>query len=104
MINRELRADFDLDRFAHVALYDEQNAWIEMRLRSLVDQTVRIRDIDLDVDFAEGEEVRTEISCKFTRGTLAEMYASAGLELVEFHTDDDELFAVSIAGRDDDLG
>ena len=102
VINRELGADFDLDRFAHVARYDEQNAWIEMRLRSLTDQTVHIRDIGLDVDFAEGEEMRTEISCKFTRETLAEMYASAGLDLLEFHTDDDGLFAVSIAGRDDD--
>jgi L-histidine N-alpha-methyltransferase len=102
VINRELGADFDLDRFAHVALYDEHNAWIEMRLRSLADQTVSIRDLGLDVHFAEGEEMRTEISCKFTRETLSEMYASAGLDLVEFHTDDDGLFAVSIAGRDDD--
>jgi L-histidine N-alpha-methyltransferase len=102
VINRELGADFDLDRFEHVALYDEADAWIEMRLRSLADQTVHIRDLDLDVRFAEGEEMRTEISCKFTRESLAEMYASGGLDLLEFHTDDEDLFAVSIAGRDDD--
>jgi len=102
VINRELGADFDRDRFTHVAQYDEENAWIEMRVRSLADQVVHVRDIALDVHFAEGEEMRTEISCKFTRETLAEMYGSAGLELLEFHTDENGLFAVSIAGRDGD--
>jgi L-histidine Nalpha-methyltransferase len=99
VLNRELGADFDVDRFAHVALYDERNAWIEMRLRSLVAQTVSVRDLGLDVQFAAGEEIRTELSCKFTADTVAAMYADAGLELIEFHTDDDDLFGVSIAGR-----
>lgn len=102
VINRELGADFDPDRFAHVARYVEENAWIEMLLRSTVDQAVHLRDLGLDVHFAAGEEMRTEISCKFTRETLEEMYASAGLELLEFHTDDQSLFGVSIAGRDDE--
>lgn len=102
VLNRELGAEFDLTRFAHVALYDESNAWIEMRLRSLVAQSVTIRDLGLDVTFAEGEEMRTEISCKFTSDSVAEMYDDAGLELLEFHTDEDDLFAVSIAGRADD--
>lgn len=104
VLNRELGADFDLDRFAHVAFYEREHAWIEMRLRSLADQVVRIHDLGLEVAFAAGEEVRTEISCKFTRETVAEMYASAGLDLREFHTDDDGLFAVSVAARDDDAG
>lgn len=102
VVNRELGADFDLDRFAHVAFYDAQNAWIEMRLRSLVEQEVSIHDLGMDVTFAAGEEIRTEISCKFTRESVAEMYGDAGFELLEFHTDEDELFAVSIAGRADD--
>jgi L-histidine Nalpha-methyltransferase len=101
VLNRELGADFDLAKFRHVAFYDSANAWIEMRLRSLVDQTVAVRDLGLDVAFTAGEEIRTEISCKFTRATVAAMYADAGLRLEEFHTDDDELFAVSIASRDD---
>lgn len=102
VLNRELGADFDLTKFAHVAFYDARNAWIEMRLRSLVAQSVAIRDLGLDVTFAEGEEIRTEISCKFTADSVTDMYADAGLELLEFHTDDEDLFAVSIAGRADD--
>ncbi len=98
VINRELGADFDPERFAHVARYDWDNAWIEMRLRSLADQTVAIRDLGLDIAFAEGEEILTEISCKFTADTIDRMYADAGLELLEFHTDDEDLFGVSIAG------
>jgi len=101
VVNRELGADFELDLFQHVAFYDAENQWIEMRLRSLQDQTVRIRDLGLTVPFAAGEEMRTEISCKFTRDTVAGMYRDAGLELLELHTDDEALFGVSIAGRAD---
>lgn len=104
VLNRELGAEFRLDRFAHVAFYDTANAWIEMRLRSLVDQLVPVRDLGIDIAFAAGEEVRTEISCKFTRDSVAAMYGDAGLDLLEFHTDEEDLFAVSIAGRADDPG
>ena len=102
VLNRELGADFNPDLFAHVALYDIDKAWVEMRLRSLADQSVHVRDLGLDVAFAAGEEMRTEISCKFTRESVSQMYQDAGLELLEFHTDDEDLFAVSIAGRADD--
>jgi L-histidine N-alpha-methyltransferase len=101
VLNRELGADFEVSQFAHVAHYDRENAWIEMRLRSLEDQTVAIRDLGIEVAFAEGEEMRTEISCKFTSDSVAGMYADAGLELLEFHTDAEDLFAVSIAGCPD---
>jgi L-histidine N-alpha-methyltransferase len=99
VLNRELDADFDLDAFAHVALYDPGPPWIEMRLRSLADQTVRLGAIDMSVDFAAGEEMRTEISCKFTRPAVGAMYASAGLELLEWHEDPRGWFAVSLARR-----
>jgi len=98
VLNRELGADFELDLFQHVAFYDEERQWIEMRLRSLQDQTVHVRDLGLSVAFSAGEEMRTEISCKFTRETVDGMYGDAGLQLLEFHTDDDSLFGVSIAG------
>lgn len=99
VLNRELDADFDLDAFAHVAIYDEGPPWIEMRLRSLADQVVRVGALDMDVAFAAGEEMRTEISCKFTRGAVEGMYASAGLELAEWHEDARGWFAVSLARR-----
>jgi L-histidine N-alpha-methyltransferase len=99
VLNRELEADFDLGAFAHVAIYDPEPPWVEMRLRSLVDQVVTVRALGLEVPFAEGEEMRTEISCKFTRRAVAEMYADAGLELVEWHEDPRGWFAVSTARR-----
>lgn len=99
VLNRELGADFDLDAFAHVALYDPGPPWIEMRLRSLADQVVHVAALGMDVAFAEGEEMRTEISCKFTRASVEEMYESAGLEPVEWHEDAMGWFAVSLARR-----
>ena len=99
VLNRELDADFDLGAFAHVAIYDPEPPWIEMRLRSLADQVVTVRELGLEVRFAEGEEMRTEISCKFTRPAVAGMYADAGLELVEWHEDPRGWFAVSTARR-----
>jgi L-histidine N-alpha-methyltransferase len=97
VLNRELAADFDASSFEHVAFYDTENDWIEMRLRSLAAQRVRIEALDLDVDFDEGEEMRTEISCKFSRAAVEDMYERAGLRLLEWHTDPDERFAVSLA-------
>ena len=70
MLNRELGADFDLDAFEHVARYDAENEWMDIRLRSLAEQAVATRGLDLEVAFAAGEEMRTEISTKFTRERL----------------------------------
>ncbi len=99
VLNRELEADFDVKAFAHVAVYDPGPPWIEMRLRSLVDQVVRLEALDMEVEFAAGEEMLTEISCKFTRGSVEVMYAAAGLELIEWHEDARGWFAVSLARR-----
>ncbi|MGZ4758568.1 MAG: L-histidine N(alpha)-methyltransferase, partial [Acidimicrobiales bacterium] len=86
VMNRELQADFDLGQFAHLAPYDRDEEWIEMRLRSLADQTVHIRALDLEVDFARGEEVRTEISAKFRRPGVEAELAEAGLQVVRWMT------------------
>jgi L-histidine N-alpha-methyltransferase len=97
VINRELEADFDLDAFEHVAFYDREQEWIEMRLRALRPQVVEIRKLDLTVHFANREELRTEISAKFTRERVEADLAAAGLRLDEFLTDPDGLFALSVA-------
>ena len=97
VLNRELAADFDLDAFEHVAFWDPDNEWVDIRLRSLVEQFVDVRDLDMRVHFARMEEMRTEISTKFTRERLEGTYADAGLELVEWWTDPDELYALSLA-------
>src|SRR5258708_3655703 len=97
VLNRELGADFDVDDFDHVATFDEHHEWIEMRLRARSDQEVTIADLDLVVEFEAGEELRTEITAKFTRPRLEGDLAAAGMELVSWHTDADALFALSLA-------
>ncbi len=77
VMNRELGADFAPERFAHVAHWSEADGWIEMRLRADGAQQVTLSDLDLTVDFADGEELRTEISAKFTpEGLRAELEAA----------------------------
>lgn len=97
VLNRELEADFDVCAFEHVAFYDRKQEWIEMRLRATSPQHVRVEALDLDLDFANREEMRTEISAKFTTQRLRADLAAAELDLVETFTDPDELFAVSLA-------
>ena len=71
VINAGLGADFEPEAFEHVAFFDEANSWIEMRLRANGAQAVRIGSAGLEVRFADGEEIRTEISAKFTRDAVA---------------------------------
>jgi L-histidine N-alpha-methyltransferase len=97
VINRELDADFDPMAFAHVAVWNEQEAWIEMRLRALRDQTVRIRALGIEAPFAAGEEILTEISAKFRVDGFAEELAAAGLEAAEVFTDPGHDFALVLA-------
>jgi L-histidine Nalpha-methyltransferase len=98
VLNRELGADFDLDDFQHVARYDAEEARMEICLRSLAERTIRLDALDLSVDFAAGEEMRTEISSKFTRERLERVYAEAGLELRGWFTDAAGDYALSLAG------
>jgi L-histidine N-alpha-methyltransferase len=97
VMNRELGADFDVDSFDHVAFWDPDREWIEMRLRSRERQTVRFPELDLTIHFAPREELRTEISAKFTRHRVTGDLAAAGLELVDWLTDPDELFGLTLA-------
>ena len=99
VINRELDADFSPEAFDHVAFFDRKHEWVEMRLRSRRPCTVLVGDLGLRVDFAAGEELRTEISAKFTRARVEADFHAAGLELDAWYTDPDELFALSLAAR-----
>jgi L-histidine Nalpha-methyltransferase len=101
VINRELDADFAPDGFDHVAFFDRKNEWIEMRLRARAPHSVTIGELDMQVEFAAGEEVRTEISAKFTRDKLEADFAAAGLVLDRWFTDEDELFALSLVALAD---
>jgi L-histidine N-alpha-methyltransferase len=99
VVNRELDADFELDAFEHVAFFDRRREWIEMRLRALEPQRVRVRALGLHVDFAHREELRTEISAKFTRARVSADLAAAGLHLRALVSDPRDWFAVSVATR-----
>jgi L-histidine N-alpha-methyltransferase len=97
VVNRELDADFVPTSFDHVAFYDRHNEWVEMRLRAQRPCSVFVRDLDLRVEFAAGEELRTEISAKFTRQRVQADLEPAGLELDSWLTDKQNLFAVAVA-------
>jgi len=97
VLNAELGADFDLDGFEHVAVWDAANEWIEMRLRATAEQQARVRDLDLDVHFAAGEEMRTEVSAKFRRAGVEAELAAAGLALRAWWTDPGERFGLSLS-------
>lgn len=99
VVNRELDANFLVTQFDHHALWDAENEWIEMRLRSRVAQAVDVRAIDLQIEFRPGEEIRTEISAKFRKAGLETELAEVGLEMVGWWTDHNGDFALSLSRR-----
>lgn len=97
VVNHGLAADFQPEAFEHVAFFDAANSWIEMRLRANGAQKVRIDGADLEVTFADGEEIRTEVSAKFTREAVERELGEAGLRLERFFTDGGGLFGLAFA-------
>lgn len=97
VINRALHADFDLDAFDHVARWDAEAEWIEMLLRSRVDQRVAVADLGLEVALAAGEDIRTEISAKFRRSGVEAELGAAGFDLACWWTDAAGDFALSLS-------
>ena len=97
VINRELAANFDPAAFDHVAVWDADQEWIEMRLRSRRQQRVQVRALGLDVEFDKGEQLRTEISAKFRRKGMTVELASAGLDVARWWTDPEGDFALLLA-------
>jgi L-histidine N-alpha-methyltransferase len=99
VVNRQLGADFDVRHFRHLSRWDSEHEWVEMRLRSTIDQRVFVPALDLDLRFLEGEEIRTEISAKFRRQGVEAELAEAGLELRRWWTDSGGDFALSLSFR-----
>ncbi|MBM2619634.1 L-histidine N(alpha)-methyltransferase [Actinoplanes sp. LDG1-06] len=97
VLNHHLDADFDVDGFAHVALWDADDEWIEMRLRARWPMRVTIPAVGLVVSFATGEEIRTEVSAKFRREGVEKELAEAGFALDQWWTDPEGRFALSLA-------
>ncbi|MFJ8463453.1 L-histidine N(alpha)-methyltransferase [Streptomyces swartbergensis] len=97
VINRELGADFEPAAFDHVALWDAEHEWIEMRLRSRTAQTVKVPALGLAVDFAAGEDLRTEVSAKFRQEGVRAELSAAELGLAHWWTDEAGRFALSLS-------
>lgn len=87
VLNRELGADFAPSRFEHVAVWDAEHRWIEMRLRASTAMSVALPVVDLAIELAAGEEIRTEVSSKFTPPQVSAELAAAGFEAVGLWTD-----------------
>ncbi|MEU2577628.1 L-histidine N(alpha)-methyltransferase [Streptomyces anulatus] len=97
VVNRELGADFPLDDFDHLAVWNSRDRWIEMRLRARRALSVKIRELDLVVPFEAGEELRTEVSAKFRQEDVREELSAAGMRLTQWWTDSAGRFALSLA-------
>ena len=97
VVNRHLGADFDPERFEHLAFYNRDASRIEMHLVAREAHRVCIEGIDLTVTLARGESIRTEISCKYTRPMVESMLAAGGLRLLRWDMDRDKLFGLSLS-------
>jgi L-histidine Nalpha-methyltransferase len=97
VINRELDADFDVEAYDHVARWNADEQRIEMWLRAATAQHVQIASLDLSVDFAAGEEMLTEVSCKFQPDGVTAELAAAGLTRTHWWTDPAGDFGLSLA-------
>ena len=95
-LNREAGTDFDLASFRHQAFYNEREGRIEMHLVAEHAQEVRVPGAEV-VHIKEGESIRTELSCKYDRPVLSEMLEAASLEIVQWSSDEDGLYAVTLA-------
>src|SRR5699024_9836842 len=99
VLNRRLGADFEPRMFEHVALWNAECSWIEMRLRARRDMRVRLPALGAAVDFAAGEEMRTEVSAKFTLDGFRGELGAAGFGTAQTWTDDAGRFALVLAHR-----
>ncbi len=97
VINDKLGADFDPALFVHEAVYNKSKHRIEMYLISNSYQKIYIKDLDLEIEFESGDKICTEISRKYNRQQVKAMLEGAGMEIIEWFTDDDSLYALSLS-------
>jgi L-histidine N-alpha-methyltransferase len=96
-INREMDADFNLDRFRHVALWNQDASRIEMHLESMADQRVRIGGLDQVITFRQGERIHTECSKKYDEDMVRGLLLAADMGLETTFYDRERRFAVHLA-------
>ncbi|GAG07486.1 unnamed protein product, partial [marine sediment metagenome] len=98
VLNNELNADFDLSHFDHLAFFNEAGSRIEMHLMANRDISVKLESIDMEVEFKRGETIHTENSRKFTKKSIEDMAARAGLCIQNCHSDRDGWFSLVVMG------
>ena len=96
VLNERLRADFDPEDFEHRAFYDPDRQWIEMRLRARRPLVAHVPGAGVKLALEAGEEIRTELSCKYTRESFARCLAGSGLAVERWITDAEDLFATAL--------
>jgi L-histidine Nalpha-methyltransferase len=99
VVNRELGADFDVDAFTYVPFWDPHMHRMDLRLRAEMPQHVTIPGAGVELDLASGEEIRMEISTKFSREMVRDELGAVGLDVVETWTDARDDFAVTLARK-----
>ncbi len=99
VLDDRLGADFDPTAFEHVAFYDAERAWIDMRLRAVRPSEVHVPAAGLVLRYAPGDEIRTEISCKYSRASFERMLPGTGLDLADWFADAESLFALALLTR-----
>ena len=97
VVNRTVNADFVPEEFSHYSYFNEAESRIEMHLIAKSDQTVNLGAYDTEITVHAGEAIWTESSHKFTRDSATDMLSAAGLEIDQWYTDENEMFAVILA-------
>ena len=93
-LNWRFQGDFELNKFKHRAFYNVSEAQIEMHLISLRSHSVRLKDLDLTVNFQEGETILTEISRKFNLNLMQKYFEDRGFKIVQSRTDSNNWFGL----------
>ncbi len=96
-INRELEADFDLDAFRHLAIWNRRCSRMEMHLESTVAQQVFVPPLDMDIAFTAGERIHTENSYKYTMEMIESILRESGFKLEQSWHDPQKWFGVHLA-------
>ena len=97
VLNRELNADFNTDDFTHSASFNTEKARIEMRLVSNTQQEVNIDELDESIQFAQGDDILTEISQKYTYNGIEDMLKEANFTITDHYQDKDAYFSLVLA-------
>jgi len=99
VVNQELDGDIPLDAFEHVTRFDPNYSCMEQSLRATRRVVANLQALDLAVTFVEGEEIHTEVSCKFTRQGVESDFRAAGMQLDQWLTDGQHRFALAVASH-----